>query len=297
MERMLAPLFLLFLLLALFSESLQSELRLLFERKPQLLFLAPLGLTLLFCITAGYHQCLSWQLALLIVAYTFFPTALSYFFPAGRNRKRLDASWIDLCVILVLWLPLELSFGANLIPRRVQGVMHATAYGVAISLGVMLFLLWRGWAGMKYKISKSSVDLGNIFLGYLAAASTLIPLGLWIGFLPAAHRPFLSWPQVVARFLIIFFGTALPEEILFRSLIQNWFTERLRASWTAVALGALIFGAAHLNNGPAALPNWRYMAIATIAGLIFGTVFRRSQSVLASVTVHAGVNLTKHLFF
>jgi uncharacterized protein len=106
----------------------------------------------------------------------------------------------------------------------------------------------------------------------------------------------MSFRTATSRIVLIFFGTAFPEEILFRSLIQNWLSQRVRKQWKAVTIGGLIFGASHLNNAPGPLPNWPYMVVATIAGLIFGTVFLRSTSVFASVTVHAAVNTTKYLF-
>ena len=46
-----------------------------------------------------------------------------------------------------------------------------------------------------------------------------------------------------------------------------------------------------------ALPNWRYMILATIAGLAYGKAFQKSSSVFSSVTCHALVDATKHIFF
>jgi len=197
----------------------------------------------------------------------------------------------------MLWLPLELSAGASLVPKPVQGILHATAYGVAVTLGVVLFLLARDWEGMGYELPRSILDLRNVLAGYVISALLLIPLGLWVGFLAHPHSPRVLLRTAAFRILLIFFGTAFPEEILFRALIQNWFSQRLRQQWKAVAIGGLIFGASHLNNAPGPLPNWRYMAVATIAGVIFGTVFLRSTSVFASTAVHAAVNTTKYLFF
>ena len=96
---------------------------------------------------------------------------------------------------------------------------------------------------------------------------------------------------------IILFGTALPEEILFRGLIQNWLVQRLGRTHLAIGLAALIFGCSHLNNAPGPLPNWRYAIVATGAGFIFGQVFQASTSIFASALVHTGVNAVKYLFF
>jgi membrane protease YdiL (CAAX protease family) len=54
---------------------------------------------------------------------------------------------------------------------------------------------------------------------------------------------------------------------------------------------------AHLDNGPQPLPNWRYMILATIAGVAYGIVFRKSSTVLSSATLRMPVDWTKHFFF
>jgi membrane protease YdiL (CAAX protease family) len=92
-------------------------------------------------------------------------------------------------------------------------------------------------------------------------------------------------------------ATALPEEILFRALIQNVILQRLGPTNLALLLAAVIFGCAHLNNGPGPLPNWRYAILATIAGFAYGKVFQKSSSVFSSAILHTLINTSKHLFF
>jgi hypothetical protein len=292
---MVAPILLLCVLILLLSHGLQCRLQCVLGRKPALSFVAPLLLAAAFCATASLYHCSSWKLIALLLVYTFVPTACVYA-QVALSRARTPSS-LDLAVILMLWLPLEFSVGAALVPRPVQGGLHATGYGVAVTLAVILFLLAHGWDGMKYSLPQSLLDLRNVLLGYLASVLLLIPFGIWVGFLAHPHLPRVSLRTAAFRILLIFFGTAFPEEILFRALIQNWFTQRVQHQWKAVAIGGLIFGASHLNNAPGPLPNWRYMAVATIAGIIFGTVFLRSTSIFASITVHAAVNTTKYLFF
>ena len=84
-------------------------------------------------------------------------------------------------------------------------------------------------------------------------------------------------------------------EVLFYTFILFVLRLVLRREWLLAA--AFIFGCAHLNNGPQALPNWRYMILATIAGLAYGRVFQRASTVLSSATLHMLVDWTKHFFF
>lgn len=292
---MLAPALLLCVLLLFLSRSLQAKLFRLLSYKPALAFVAPALLSCIFLETASYYKSLTWRLIALVLVYTVVPTICVYL-QITRFPER-TASYLDIAVILMLWLPLEFSVGASLIPQPVQGVLHATAYGIAVTLGVFLFLLVRRWQGMRYGPPRSFSDLRNVLLGFAVSALILIPLGRWVGFLAEPHVPRLALRTAALRVVLIFFGTAFPEEILFRALIQNWFTQRIQRPWAAVLVSGVVFGAAHLDNAPGPIPNWRYMAVATIAGLIFGVVFLRSTSIFASTAVHTAVNTTKYLFF
>jgi membrane protease YdiL (CAAX protease family) len=212
------------------------------------------------------------------------------------RRRGNSAQLADLGAILALWLPLEFAVGADLVPRPVQGALHTVAYGIALTLALLLFLIYRRFAGMKHN-PPGLFDLSRAAAGFLCAAVVLIPVGLAVGYLGPAHAPAIGAARGAIRVALIFAGTALPEEILFRGLIQNWLVQRLGESSGTIALAALVFGLSHLNNGPGQLPNWRYAIVATLAGFIFGKVFQRSNSVLASAFVHTGVDSVKHFFF
>src|SRR6202007_2201506 len=75
----------------------------------------------------------------------------------------------------------------------------------------------------------------------------------------------------------IFFFTALPEEFLFRGLIQNWIERRTRRQALRLGNASVIFGASHLNNGPP-VPNYKYFLMASVAGLFYGRAWRQTVS-------------------
>lgn len=243
---------------------------------------------------AARLHALSPRLALLVFGYVFAPTLVLSGVKPGSG-----ASWRDAMAILLLWLPLEFAVGADLVPKTAQGTLHMVAYGVAITLALSLFLLARRLPGVKYNLPLRASDFRNALTGFAVSIPLLIPLGLWLGFLQPFHTMRFSVPGLLMRMLAIFAGTALPEEILFRSLIQNWVTQRLGPSrlWLAIVISGVIFGCAHLDNGPQALPNWRYAILASLAGVIFGAVFAKSSSVVASALVHMAVDTTKHAWF
>jgi membrane protease YdiL (CAAX protease family) len=262
--------------------------------RPKALFALPALLAATFCLVAWRLDALSLPLVLLIVAYTLVPTVC--FFVQGADAGA--ATWLDLAVILMLWLPVELNLGARWIPRHAQGLLHTVAYGTALTLALLLFLGFRGMKGMKYNLPTRLMDFVDPLIAYLAGAPVLIALGLALRFLPWFHVPGnLSALGVARTFGLIFAATALPEEILFRSLIQNWLMQKFGSTTGVLIAASVIFGCAHLNNGPQPLPNWRYMILATIAGLAYGKVFQRASSAVASMTLHALVDATKHVFF
>jgi membrane protease YdiL (CAAX protease family) len=283
---------LLAMILTLLSERIQERLRHWFRRSTGALAAAA-ALAALFCSAAAWYGALGWQLAVIILAYTFVPVLLVDRAARGSGAATL----FDLGAILALWLPLELSAGATLVPRPVQGILHAIAYGIAVLLVLVVFLLYRRFSGMKYNVPRSWSDFGLAGTGFVCAAAVLIPVGLATGFLNPIHAPTVAAGTAFVRAAMIFAGTALPEEILFRALIQNWIVQRFGSSNLTIALAALIFGLAHLNNGPGPLPNWRYALVATLAGAIFGKVFQKSTSILASALVHTAVNTVKFLLF
>ncbi|MBN1579705.1 MAG: CPBP family intramembrane metalloprotease [Anaerolineae bacterium] len=92
---------------------------------------------------------------------------------------------------------------------------------------------------------------------------------------------------------------ALPEELLFRGIIQNLLRKRLKRDWLALLLAATIFGLAHLNNATPGfpIPNWAYVLMAALAGLAYGGVWMRSKKVTASAITHMLVNLIWDVVF
>jgi CAAX protease family protein len=257
------------------------------------LFAIPAVLSALFLAVAAHLNAFSFPLAGLILAYTFLPTAVAYL-----ARHNPPPTWQDFVVIALLWFPLEFSLGHQFIPKPAQRILHLTAYGVAILLALSIFLWFRRLSGMKINLPRSGRDFVNLLIGFVACAPILIPLGRAIGFLPPFHfPPNPSITRIGSQYLIILAITALPEEILFRGLIQNCIAQRLGTSITTLLLSAFIFGCAHLDNGPGPLPNWRYMILATIAGIAYGKVFEKSSSIFASAGLHALVDTIKHVCF
>jgi CAAX protease family protein len=288
------------LVAAFFWPALQAFFRRQFQIRPALIWLVPAILLGLFSLFLRLEGVLGFGFLLLIAAYTFAPVALAYGNGPGGGRFHPEHQrpWLDLAAILALWLPLELGVGKALLPPQLHGPTHTVAYGVAVTLGLMVFLAFRGMPGMKYRLPRGPRDFLYPLAGLLVSTVVLSWLGLQLSFISPFHvPPGLSVRGFGFKYLTIFLGVALPEEILFRSLIQNWIMQRFGFHWKSLAAAAVVFGSAHLNNAPGGFPNWRYMILATIAGLIYGRVFQSSSSVVSSAGLHAAVNTLRHTFF
>ena len=280
--------------LSFFSRAVQEWVRTGFHRRPALIWIVPFILTGIFGAAAFLANACSWPLSALVFVYTAMPVSCAALQGAG-SIKRPTA--MDFATILLLWLPLELAAGGSLVPRPAQGYLHSVAYGIAILLGLLLFLGFRSFPDLKYNLPHTKRDWWLPLAGFAAAAPVLILVGVAIGFIPPPHWPGKSGGAMTAAAGVIFVGTALPEEILFRSLIQNLLMLRFGAGMRTLLMASFTFGGAHLNNGPQPLPNLRYMILATIAGFAYGRVFQRASTVLSSAALHSLVDWTKHFFF
>ena len=287
---------LLALIFAFFSGRLQEWLHSAFATRPRLVWLLPpLAAGWFAAAVAVSGGTAGNALTGFVFLYAAAPVLCAWLQRPGTHKQ---PSALDFLIILLLWLPLEFPApAARLVAKHAQGFLHSVAYGIAILLGLILFTAYRRFPGLKYNLPRERRDLWITLAGFAVTAPVVIVIGIAIGFIPAPHWPTAPAGRMAAAFGIIAAGTALPEETLFRSLIQNLLMLRFGASGWTLAAAALIFGAAHLDNGPQPLPNWRYMILATIAGYGYGKVFQKSSTVLASAGFHTLVDWTKHFFF
>jgi membrane protease YdiL (CAAX protease family) len=94
----------------------------------------------------------------------------------------------------------------------------------------------------------------------------------------------------------IFLLTAWPEEFLFRGLLQNSLSRTLSSENGGWIVASVIFGFAHIaNNG--VFPNWRYVLLAIIAGILYGRTWRKTNSIFPAAIVHGLVDTIWHLLF
>jgi hypothetical protein len=225
-----------------------------------------------------------------LAAYVLLPALL--LLAIRQPEQRLV--WQDVLAILALWLPLDFRW-----MRDVWGwPSHSLAYSMnsllASGLAVFLFVCVRRLERVGYRCHFEQRDGWIGLRNFLLFAPVAIPIGLLTGFITISGRQFSGW-QVLLSALGIFFLIAIPEELLFRGIIQNFLEKTLRKPALALIVTSLIFGAAHLNNGPR--PDWRYFLLASLAGLFYGNAYQRTRGLLAPAFVHTLVDTVWRAFF
>src|ERR1700752_428672 len=86
----------------------------------------------------------------------------------------------------------------------------------------------------------------------------------------------------------IFVFVAVPEELFFRAWVQN-LLERRVGKLPALVVASLLFGLSHFNKRSAHF-NWRYVLLASIAGIFYVRAWRENRRVAASGITHTFVD-------
>jgi membrane protease YdiL (CAAX protease family) len=247
--------------------------------QPARVMVFPTGLWLLYLTYAAGMGIADIRSGLTMAAYLALP-----FLALGFKPK------LEPLVILWLWLPLELGIIRNILSARMPGmdVHYVLAQLLAIDAGIIAFAVWSKTPGIGYRFEADRKILASGLIHFVLFAATAIPLGLAIGFIRYSFTTSKLYAAPLI-FIGVFFFTALPEEFLFRGLIQNWIERMTRRQVVSLVSASVIFGASHLNNGPP-VPNYKYFLMASIAGLFYGRAWRDTGSLMASSITHALVD-------
>jgi len=192
-----------------------------------------------------------------------------------------------IALLIALWLTLD---------YRLYRLVYQPAYPLLALIIVVVGLVLAYRVGLKdVRLRVPGLDdwrVVALVLGGLMV--TLIPLGLALGFIH--FNPALaSLKRTLIEAVPIFAIVALPEEIIFRGVIQKTAQSVWRNQALSVALASTLFGLAHLHKG-GPFPNWRYALLASLAGAGYGIAFWR-RGLMASSLTHALVDILWRIFF
>jgi membrane protease YdiL (CAAX protease family) len=211
--------------------------------------------------------------------------------PCTRPATRL--TWRDALTILALWLPLDFRVFRDVWAWPEGGAAYVMNVVLAVDLALLLFVAHRRLDGVGYLFQVSWKDLSAFAINLAMCLVVVVPIALVTGFV--RFNPDTDAPGFAGSFVAIFLTIALPEELLFRGLIQNFLQKTWARAVVALVVASIVFGLAHLNNGPR--PDWRYTVLATIAGLFYGRAYLQSGRLMAPALVHASIDAVWRGFF
>ena len=251
-------------------------------RWPVLLRLAtPALLVAPYAIVAASRHMFCWEWFAL---YATLPVLMAWLqMRAAVADPDQHGNWRDALILLTLGLAVDLRWFDVAWPNGLRGLGNL----LLVDAGLYAFLGIRqlSGTGFNFRFRWSDWKTGLRQLVFFAPA--VIALGLALGFIhphanvPAAGKAALTWAG-------IFVFVAVPEELFFRAWVQN-FLERRVGRLPALVIASVLFGLSHFNKRSAHF-NWRYVLLATIAGIFYGRAWREQRRVPASAITHTCVD-------
>jgi CAAX protease family protein len=212
-----------------------------------------------------------------------------------RLRHAERAGWRDFAAMLALAFPVGANWLTGIWTWPEDLYFFRPIYSVCV--GGYAFMVIRNLEGVGYKLTFRRKDMTEALINFTGFALIAIPLGIALGFIHPRAGPVSPW-SVAFQFFGIYLSVAIPEELLFRGILQNLLVRSFRSrrrELYGLLIASVIFGAAHLHHAP--VPNWRYMILATLAGIFYGNTYRTRHRLSASALAHTLVDTVWRFWF
>jgi membrane protease YdiL (CAAX protease family) len=251
----------------------------------------PVLCVLPYVLISCSYQMFSWKWCAL---YAALPVAIAWLLGrAASADSEQRGNWRDAIVLLTVGLAVDLRWFERAWPDGLTSLgklllVDAALYGFVVirqlnGTGFDSHFRWSDW------------KTGLRELAYFSPL--VIAGGLALGFLHPHGNPLrpsliLTW---IPTWIYIFIFVAVPEELFFRAWVQN-LLERRVGRRSALVITAVLFGLSHFNKRSAHF-NWRYVVLATVAGIFYGRAWRKQRRVPASAITHASVDAIWSFWF
>jgi hypothetical protein len=223
--------------------------------------------------------------------YVLLPVAIAWLLMhAAAADSQQRGNWRDAFILLVLGMAVDLRWFDSAWPSGLRALNEL----LLVDVGLYGFLAIRQLNGTGFDFHLRWIDWKTGLRELLFFTPIVLVLGLALGFI----HPHRNLPGIVSsllRWVAIFFFTAVPEELFFRAWVQNLLERRIGRR-AALIVASLLFGLSHFNKRSAHF-NWRYVILATIAGIFYGRAWREHRRVPASAITHACVDWVWGLWF
>jgi membrane protease YdiL (CAAX protease family) len=205
-------------------------------------------------------------------------------------------SWRDLAAMVALGLPISARW-LDGVWTWLPGLDFLRAF-FAVCVAVYTFAVLRNLEGIGFRLGWRKGDVTDGLVNFVFLALLVLPLGVALDFLNPHANEQVSLLSLLVQLGMVYFAVAIPEELLFRGILQNLLAKTLtakRRSLHALVITAGVFGLAHLHHPPT--PNWRYAVLAAIAGFFYGNAYRSRQRLSAAALPHALADTLWHFWF
>jgi hypothetical protein len=243
--------------------------------------LAPFLLALPYLVLAVAYRMFRWEWLALYVLLPILTSALSMQAATADPEQR--GNWRDALILLTLGLAVDLRWFDSAWPDGLRGLGNL----LLLDAGLYGFLGIRHLSGTGFDFHFRWSDWKVGFRELAFFAPVVIAAGLALGFLhPHANLPSLG--KAILSWVGIFVFIAVLEELFFRAWVQNLLERRLGRK-AALVVASILFGLSHFNKRSAHF-NWRYVLLATAAGIFYGRAWRSERRVAASAITHTCVD-------
>jgi hypothetical protein len=252
---------------------------------------APAVLVVPYSVLAALNHMLRWEWCVL---YALLPVVMAWLMQrAALADPQQQGNWRDALILLTLGLAVDLRWFDVAWPEGLRGWGNL----LLVDAGLYAFLGIRRLSATGFDLHFRWSDWKTGFRELLFFAPIVIALGIALGFI----HPHRNAPNVLKAMLEwagIFLFVAVPEELFFRAWVQN-LLERRVGHGAALVIASILFGLSHFNkrNFGMAHFNWRYVLLATIAGIFYGRAWKENRRVPASAVTHTCVDWLWYLWF
>ncbi len=196
----------------------------------------------------------------------------SYFVQIPESRRIiLPLTLVPLLRILSITIPVP----------HITPIIWYLLIGIPLMMAALVIIYINGLRALRFTISRRAWVIQGLF-GLLG-----IPIGIlaW-RILPTSiiTIPNRSIGWIILGAIIISIFSALPDEIIFRGLVQNALTASfgpLGIAMTAVLYGVMFAGTLQ----------WSYVVFFGLTGLLFSLWVRRTKSLWGAIIAHSIVNI------
>lgn len=219
--------------------------------------------------------------------YALMPVVMAWLMErAAAVDPEQRGNWRDALILLGLGLAVDLRWFDPAWPAGWRGLGNL----LLVDAGLYAFLGVRRLSGTGFDFHMRLSDWKTGLRELVFFAPAVIILGVTLGFIHP-HRNVPGVGTAIWIWAKIFIFVAIPEELFFRAWVQNLLERRI-GRYRALLVAAILFGLSHFNKRltPWEHFNWRYVILATVAGIFYGRAWREQRRVPASTITHTWVD-------